>query len=539
MSIDSMLYGKNRHMFGGIEPGAIKSMSAVLRRIEGTNTASVRIKIELPDDTVIPNSSGVEQVVCSVGGAIVRKGSNITGFTVPQNEFDGEEIAILTESGEITDVYTYGDTVGYAAFPFSTQGVHNRSQYNTSGTLILNTTEDVTPTYLYGFDIDTADSNPSTRVSYPSDVDNADFTPFSSYTDSGEPIYGDWNLVAGHHFMPKPCMLKYDGTVDHYLNPNNYDLKEDGSASSVADALFEGNAMMEWPKIYTKRWDTTDADGNTIYHFRCSDIKIDDDWDCWCNYDVNNNEIDHFYTAIYSGGIDENDRLRSLSGSAWVVDNADEINAMYTYAGNNSMGGGNDWTISMLSDTLLIWDLRIMLQKSTDVITTNIPGTRGALNDKGLFWCSDTGKTFGMEADGPGAGGGLVAGMSIGYSVSSMQVKITLGTHDGTTKNGFKTWDTYEYTWLYIPIPSDPIKDEYYIDSGYIKAMRTYSWGRMPADLSGSSTTYECQGFSYYNRTKNDAMAHSTSNGAFVNLDHYWHDTAAAALSCKPCLTTE
>ena len=38
--------------------------------------------------------------------------------------------------------------------------------------------------------------------------------------------------------------------VDHYLNPNDYTKKVNGSASKVADTSFGGNAMMEWPKIY-------------------------------------------------------------------------------------------------------------------------------------------------------------------------------------------------------------------------------------------------------------------------------------------------
>ena len=41
----------------------------------------------------------------------------------------------------------------------------------------------------------------------------------------------------------------------------------------------------------------------------------DDTWDCWCNYDRNNNQIDHFYTPIYFGSL-VSGKLRSISGAA-------------------------------------------------------------------------------------------------------------------------------------------------------------------------------------------------------------------------------
>ena len=38
-------------------------------------------------------------------------------------------------------------------------------------------------------------------------------------------------------------MLTYAGVVDHYLNPNDYTKKTDGTASSVTSTAFGGNAM--------------------------------------------------------------------------------------------------------------------------------------------------------------------------------------------------------------------------------------------------------------------------------------------------------
>lgn len=46
--------------------------------------------------------------------------------------------------------------------------------------------------------------------------------------------------------MPRPCMLKSDGTVDYYLDPDDYTKKEDGETpSDIANVNYNGNAMME------------------------------------------------------------------------------------------------------------------------------------------------------------------------------------------------------------------------------------------------------------------------------------------------------
>lgn len=115
--------------------------------------------------------------------------------------------------------------------------------------------------------------------------------------------------------------------------------------------------MMEWPKIYTKRWES-----NGVYHFRCSDTPQDDTWDCWCNYDRNNNQIDHFYTPIYFGSL-VSGKLRSISGAANSVNTtaANEI----TYAKAN----GNDWYTEVLADRLLLQDLLVMMARSTECQT--------------------------------------------------------------------------------------------------------------------------------------------------------------------------
>ena len=83
-------------------------------------------------------------------------------------------------------------------------------------------------------------------------------------------------------------MLKYDGTVDYELNPNDYTKKLDGTASDVANASYGGNAMVGIPKVY---WKIVDNGDNTANIYIC-DKKLDDDFHCWSHIDNNGNEID-------------------------------------------------------------------------------------------------------------------------------------------------------------------------------------------------------------------------------------------------------
>ena len=102
---------------------------------------------------------------------------------------------------------------------------------------------------VYGFHVDSSESDPSARVTYLEDA--VGMTPAKMDFTSGKFKWGSWRNA---FFLPKPCMLKFDGTVDYYLDPDNYDLKESGEASDVANDAYEGNAMMEWGQNGKKIW---------------------------------------------------------------------------------------------------------------------------------------------------------------------------------------------------------------------------------------------------------------------------------------------
>ncbi len=593
MAEEDLIFGKNRHFFGGIEPSTMRAFNA----IRDTTVNKIKIEATLPANTVIDG-----QTLCTVAGAIIRR--KATDY--PKDEFDGDLVGVISSTKTFYDESAdVNGTYYYAAFPYTTQGVYSRNKANravaneplpmvmfslasifdssasaakiriiatlpagaagavirrstvgfpenetdgdevmtitSSGTyedtnVVLNTkyyysafpytktgAYNRSPSnraacvpskykYLYGYDINLSDSNPATRVSYPSDVDNSSYTA-AKMNFGGSFSYGGWTSTPGEKFMPRPCMLKYDGTVGYYLNPNDYSKKADGSASDVANVNYGGNAMMEWPKIYTKRWTE-----NGVYHFRCSDIKMDNGYECWCNYDKNNKEIDHFYTPIYFGSKDSSERMRSISGQAnWVTTGGAQ--AEIAAATKN---GANSWYTEVLADRLLIQDLLVMISKNTDsqaafgygVVSTSAAIAPGQGNAKGMFWGSNDKtsvvKVFGME----NWWGNLwrrTAGWILNNGVQ--KVKLTRGTKDGTTANDYNLDGAG-----YLSPSGTTISGS---SGGYIKSMKAELYGRLPFDLNGSSSTYEP-----------DSMWFNASDVRYAFVGGYYDDDLAAGSFC-------
>jgi hypothetical protein len=269
--------------------------------------------------------------------------------------------------------------------------------------------------------------------------------------------------------------------------------------------------MMEWSKIWTKRWE---EDG--IYHFRCSDVKLDDEYECWCNYDRNDNEIDHFYTSVYMAtALDANysTTVYSYSGKA-------PVNSTVSDLTDRIRKNGEDWYVGLVSDWFLIQDLLVMMAKTTDGQTAYGNGisstgnydnavNTGALNKKGLFWGSKswttTGgvKVFGME-HWWGNGLKYVAGLI--YKQKKYYMKLTRGTKDGSTVNDY--FKSCENTDGYISIETQPTLT--WGQYEYISDMETLPFGRIPITVTGSSNTYEAD--SVYNNASN------TSSSAFAQV---------------------
>lgn len=388
--------------------------------------------------------------------------------------------------------------------------------------------------HLYGYDLVIDNSSPSGRVSYPATVNNKDFAPFSMNFSAGIPNYGGWSESQDDiFFMPKPCMLNPDGTVEYYLSISDYTKQEDGTtAADITDSAGTGkNAMMEWTKIWTKRYE----DDNGVYHFLCSDVQIDDDFDCLCNYDINDNQIDHFYTAIYFGS-NRSSKLRSVANGSNMVSQTGTTEI--TYAKANGAG----WDIEVLADRLLIADLLVLMGKSTD--TQGVYGYgnanasaaigQGTMNARGLFYATSATancslKVFGMEFYWSNLWRrceGLVTNAS-----SQILYKLTAGRHDGTTADGYNTTGAGYKT-------AGPAAGT---SGGYINKCKVTDGGRIPVTASGSSSTYECDGLWFAASCfalVGGNWDYALLEGAFcVNLNNavsYTNARIGAVLSCKP-----
>lgn len=394
---------------------------------------------------------------------------------------------------------------------------------------------------LYEFEIDENEPDPDERVKYVGSTVN--MSPAYMDYDKDEFNYGSWKDA---FFMKvKPCMLKYDGTVGYYLNPDDVDLKEDASPSDVSNENYEGNAMVEFPKIYYKIEDL----GNKRGKISISDVQLDNNFVCYSSLDMNGNEIDHFYMPMYDGSL-VNNRLRSLSGRAPLT-NKNRQNEV-DYAKANNTDGNIIWYTGVVCDWLLVGLLLTLISKSTDSQTKFGTGNiktyvnadnsntgikpSGTLNKKGLFYGkqdqSTCVKVFGME----NLWGNIWKSMAGWINDKGTQkVKMTYGRSDGSTVDGYNMDGSG-----YVTIPNATPRGT---SGGYISSVTIVQFGLIPYASSGSATTHYCDGFWFNNIQNNYAIVSGYTNsslacGAFCVCLHYtWSAitwSVGASLSCKP-----
>lgn len=389
----------------------------------------------------------------------------------------------------------------------------------------------------YGFHINGNESNPSNAITYLGDA--ISMIPAKMNYSSGTFDYGSWQNA---FFMPKPCMLKSDGTVAYYLNPNDYTKKTDGTDSDVANDDFDGNAMMEWGEIW---WmvlpDPLDVSSATVY---ISNTKLGDGYHSWSNIGLDGKHKEHFYTPIYNGSV-VGTKLRSLSGKVPCMNKTAEQEITLAKA------NGDGWYTEVLCDCEIINWLLVLMGKSLDTQTVYGLGNQsgyvndssrnygminsGTMDDKGLFWgknassVSDNSgvKVFGME-NYWGNQWRRIAGLI--NDKGTAKVKMCYGTSDGSTTTSYNLDGTGYVETSMLP------------SNGYV-TKADYSKGVLvPKITGGSSSTYYCD--YYYNNTEiicylyrggycaNDAYCGAFSLRLYDAASRsYWH--FGAALSFK------
>lgn len=436
---------------------------------------------------------------------------------------------------------------------------------------------------IYGFHINPNDPNSYTAVTYLEDAVGKTPAAMGSTAFS----YNDW---ANAFFMPRPCMLKYDGTVDYYLNPNDYSQKADGTASDYNNLSYGGNAMMEFPLIWYKFVQGAESGEGYFY---CSNRKVDDSYKCFSNLDCDGNIIEHFYMPIYNGCTYDG-KMRSISGITLAPWSTTAYSASATYAVGDKVNyngrmwkcttavesaeafdptkweqfafNGNttgaeeitqatannttakvEWYTDVLCDRQLINALLVLLSKSLDTQgsfgrgidtggqTAKQAYVTGSLNDKGLFYGSIANgntavKVFGME-NWWACVWHRTAGL-VGAANNIYKYKMTYSTADGSTADGYNTYGTG-----YLSVGNKPTTNN------YIKKMQYGLWGCLPIETGSYSTQYFRD--YYYDGTGYALFGGSASSGAiggafYVFLNNgvgYRNWSLSSDLSCKPCRT--
>lgn len=138
-----------------------------------------------------------------------------------------------------------------------------------------------------------------------------------------ERIASDMTLHASLpvHELIKGCLLNADGTVNYYLDPNDWSKKADGTASDLSGA--DGNVMIEIPTFYRK----VDNPSSGVYQHKISLSPVS-----------GFQKIDKFYIGAYKATVN-----RTGTTKMWSIQNND---AEYR-------GGNNNASLDLLDNTQL------------------------------------------------------------------------------------------------------------------------------------------------------------------------------------------
>lgn len=380
----------------------------------------------------------------------------------------------------------------YRAFPISTNGGISNSALNKFDY------------WHYAVCIDEDNPIESESVTYLKGYDNEGYKPLkvindNSNIDDNRCDWGDWKDAP---FMPRPCMLKYDGTVDYYLNPDDYTLKENGEASDVSNTAYEGNAMMEFSPVFVKANRVMTPESSKLYLYFCSH-KDDDDYECYSCLKEDGTYADHFYMSIYEAtNIDG--KFRSLSlNRVPTVSLRDGLVTCLNLAKQNGQG----WCIDLWNDADLLRCLFVLITKrlnSRAAIGYGIGNydlcVTGSSNKKGMFWGTvDAQNQYGIKYFGIENFWGNISHYCAGILSPdgvTFDVKNTYSIADGTTVVGYNaTGEGYIKTWIMRPV------------EGYEKKINgKKGLITMPVEVGGSDTTYYTD---YFHGRNNEGSDHS------------------------------
>lgn len=336
----------------------------------------------------------------------------------------------------------------------------------------------------YGMKINKNDSNPATRCTYLFDA--AGMTPAAMNYETGLFDIGDWGDV----FFVKnnyPAMVLYDGTEDYKLDPNDHTLKADGTESDVSNVNYGGNAMSVFDgTVDGKIWLSQFEIGNYEYII-ISNAQYDGTFNDDAYVREDGSHADKLYYPMFGGSYDGT-RLRSLAGQTLMYN----TNATTEIA--RAKANGDGWNIGSWSRRNLL-NCMLKLMSKTD-------------NSQAAF---GQGQTTGYVDDASVNYGHLATGtlkdkgQFYGYNDTTHEVKVFFiekwwGNRwdriNGLLMVGGEILAKMTPPYNLTGKGFDKVGIKFVGQSGgYQKATKSSEYGRLPASVGGSSSTYTCDYF--------------------------------------------
>lgn len=518
-----------RNDYGGIAPMAVKHKN--VQKVENGNL----LTWSDPDDSVYQNN-----VYCTWGNTlIVRKEGSY-----PESPFDGAIVVNNTiknqyaADGYLDEVDTSKDWY-YRAFPRSINKVYNLSDRNKFGFWCYSYTEVLT------------ESNPAKRITY--SEDNEYFEP--CYMDFTNDVfkYMDWeNSPFFNWDYIRPCMVYNENAVDEegnnlsgqvmeWLDPDDHSKTIDGQASHVADSTCNANAMVWKKRIFSKR--VTVGNVVTVYF---SNVKRDKDYDCPQCKRADGTYTDHYFTPMFHGSL-INNILYSLAGGLTAISGKTAQNEI-DYARANGTTYAH-WDTEVLADVLFEEDVFKLVFKNTDsqsVLGNGVTNSSNSLSGSGKSGVTiakgeNYGKTtsdfpvkFRYRENYYAYQWQRVRGFIIDNGVT--KIKLTRSSVDGSTVEDYNIDGTGYITLSDVTATSGT-------SGGYQSGFVSNKYGTFSTVVSGSSSTYTCDGRWFNNGIvaypcRGGSSAAGLFCGAFCWLSNGAASAAAwnigASLSCKP-----
>jgi len=467
-------------------------------------------------EALMPDGNALSDGYFVAGAAVIgfREGNTVyfvgggasnTLVTITLNTFGGGDgdptgrtvTVTNTEDDSIVEQFVYDGQPHTVLVPVATRykvSVDDLPQHVTPAPVIYTATANVprsiTLSYKfgtrYGFRREKSNSSPSGRISY---LFNAvGMTPMSVNLSSGAPSYGSWEEFVNE--IVRPVMLKSDGTVDYELDRNDQTKRADnGEASDVSNASYDGNAMVEFGGGGWK-WVKRYEDSAYEYVIFCN-TQFDDDYHAYAHTNANGEIMDAFYWGMFKGTY-SNNKLRSIGSGSVMVETTRQQEI------DRAVANGDGYHTIYKSGWDFIGDLLTLLSKSDNSqavfgsgrsLSSNTAAIAvGSLKNMGAFWGSSNGTSDVKALFIEGFWGNVWEGMAGLILDGSRGIKTKMTPPYNTTGSG------YDSTGV---VPSGT-------SGGFVNTHSvTDQHGYVPKTANGSETTYMCDGL-WFNTSQVD-----------------------------------